>query len=60
MGCISSKEKEFSMNSNNFQTCEGCNIMLHHKNMNKVVKPQLKGKYYCKNCFYRSKRFYSE
>ena len=55
MGCISSKEGK-----DDFQRCNTCDVMLHHKNMNKVLKPQLKGKYYCQNCFYRSKRFYTD
>lgn len=55
MGCISSKNE-----NNNFQLCYNCNEVLHHKNMNMVIKPQLKGKYYCEKCFYRSKRFYTD
>ena len=51
MGCISSKNE-----NNNFQLCYNCNEVLHHKNMNMVIKPQLKGKYYCEKCFYRSKK----
>ena len=60
MGCISSKEKEFLIYKNNFQTCKICDKTLHHKNMNKILKPQLRGNYYCEKCFYRSKRFYNE
>ena len=55
MGCICSKNE-----TDDFQRCNTCDIMLHHKNMNKVLKPQLKGKYYCQQCFYRSKRFYTD